>query len=89
MPTPEVKEDFPVCTRAGRLPRGQKGRGAPPDNKGGHAHTGLCGGIHLSKTLPVHVGEGSGISQVSRERQGNWPKVNKDNILTTYCEITQ
>ena len=89
MPTPEVKEDFPVCTRAGKLPRGRKGRRAPPHNKGGHAPTGLCGGILLSKTLPMHVAEGSGISQVSRKRQGNWPKGNKDNILSIYYEIVQ
>ena len=30
MPRPEVKEDVPVCTRAGRLPRGQKGRRPHP-----------------------------------------------------------
>ena len=82
MPTPEVKEDFPVCPRAGRLPRGRKGRRAPPPNKGGHAPTGRCGGIRLSKTLPMQVAEGSAISQVSRKRQGNWPKVKKDNILS-------
>ena len=26
MPTPEVQEDFPVCTGAGKLLGGQKGR---------------------------------------------------------------
>ena len=30
MPTPEVKENFPVCTCAGRLLGGQKGRGRHP-----------------------------------------------------------
>ena len=30
MPTPEVKEDFPVCTIAGRLLGGHKGRGSHP-----------------------------------------------------------
>lgn len=30
VPTPEVKEDFPVCTGAGRLLGGQRGRGPHP-----------------------------------------------------------
>ena len=30
MTTPEVKENFPVCTCAGRLLGGQKGRGCHP-----------------------------------------------------------
>ena len=89
---PEVKEDFPDCTRAGRLPRGQKVRRASP-NKGGNAPTGLCGGIHLSKMLPMHFGEGSGISQVSRKRQGTkrikylgiyLPKETKDLYIENY-----
>ena len=63
MTTPEVKENFPVCTCAGRLLEGQKGRGRHPVMCG-HTPTGLCGGIHLSKKLHMHVGEGPRASQV-------------------------
>ena len=55
-----------------------KKKGAPPHNKCGRAPTGLWGGIHLSKRLHTHVGEGPGTSWVWKKKQDNWPKVNKD-----------
>ena len=51
MPTPEVKEDFPVYTCIGRLLGGLKREGSPPHNKCGHASIGLCSGIYLRKIL--------------------------------------
>ena len=62
MTTPEVKENFPVCTCTGRL-GGQNGRGHHPVMCG-HAPTGLCNGIHLSKKLCMHVGKGPRTGQV-------------------------
>ena len=64
MTSPEIKEDFPVCTWAVRLLRGQKGRGRHPIVSMGKPPTGFCGGIHISKKLCTHVGEGSRTGQV-------------------------
>ena len=86
------KEKLCPGLRPRRLPcpyKSTKASQGPKREEGGHAPTGLCGGIRLSRTLPMHVGEGSGIRQASRKRQGNWPKVNKDNVLSIYYEIVQ
>ena len=64
MTTPEIKEDFPVCTCAGRLLRGQKGRGHHPIASVDKPPTGFCGGIHLSKKFCMHVEAGSRTGQV-------------------------
>ena len=64
MTTPEVKENFPVCTCAGCLLGGQKGRGRHPIISVDIPPTGLWGGIHLSKKLRTHVGEGPRAGQV-------------------------
>ena len=39
---------------------------------------GLCGGIHLSKKLHTHLGEGPWTRQVWIKKQDNGPKGNKD-----------
>ena len=52
--------------------------GSPPHNKCGCAHTGLCGGIHLSKKLCTHVGEGPRTGHVCKKKRDSRPKVNKD-----------
>ena len=44
VPTPKVKENFPVCTCAGRLLGGSKREGVQPHIKCEHAPTGLYGG---------------------------------------------
>ena len=59
--------------------------------------TGLHDGIHLSKKLHAHLGEGSRNSHCVKNRQDNWPNVNKDpeglscisdlNHLSTECVI--
>ena len=43
MPAPEVKENFPICTCAGRFQGGQKREreGLPAHNTRGHTPTGL------------------------------------------------
>ena len=73
VPTPQVKEDFTVCTCAGRLLGGQRGRakkeGAPDYNKCGSAPTSLHGGILLSKNLPTYLGKGPRTSQVWKKKQ--------------------
>ena len=46
--TPEVKEDFSVCTCKEALLVAKR-EGAPPHNKCRYAPIGFCGGIHLSK----------------------------------------
>ena len=82
MPTPEVKEDLPVCTCTKRLLGGQKW--GAPHNKHGHVPTGLCGGIHLSKNLHSHLGEGLRTSQSWRKKWDNWPNVHKDPERLSY-----
>ena len=61
MSIPEVKVNFPVCTCAGRLLGGQKGRGHHPLISVDIPPTGLCSGIHLGKKLHSHLGEGLGL----------------------------
>ena len=62
MPTPEVKEDFPVCTGAGRLLGGQRGRGSHPiisvDMHPLWGPQGFHCGVNLSKKLCPHLGQG-------------------------------
>ena len=58
MSTPEVKENVLLCTWAGRLRGGQKGRVRHPMISVEYT-TGLHDGNHLSKKLHVHLGEGS------------------------------
>ena len=67
-----------------KAPWGSKREGAPPHSKCGHAPTGLCSGIHLSKNLHTHVGEHPRTSQVWTKKQGNWPNVNKDREGLSY-----
>ena len=57
MSTPEVKEEFPICTWHRKVSLGSKREWAPPNNKCGHAPIGLCGGIHPRKKLHVHLEE--------------------------------
>ena len=59
MPTPEVKEDFPVCIRAGRLPRGQKGRVHPKIRVDMHTQASVVGSI-LAKRCPCMFGRVQG-----------------------------
>ena len=63
MTTPEVKENYPVCTWAGRLRGGQKGRRRHPIISV-DIHPQASGGIHLSKKLRTRVGEGPRAGQV-------------------------
>ena len=77
MTTPRVKETSPAAhAQEGSL--GVTNGGAPPHNKCGHTPIGFCGGIHLSKKLRMHVGEGPRAGQVWQKKPDNWPKVNKD-----------
>ena len=76
MLTPEIKEDFPVCTCTGRLLGCQEG-GAPSHNKCGHVPNAV-GEICLRKKLHMHLGVAPRTSQVWRQKQVNWPYVNKD-----------
>ena len=93
---PEVKENFPLCTWAGRLRGGKKGRVRHPMISVEYT-TGLHDAIHLSKKLHKHLGEGSRNSHCVKKGQDNWPNVNKDpeglscisdlNHLSTECLI--
>ena len=66
--TPEVEEDFPVCTRTGNACfLGVEKEGGPSNSKCGQAPIGLCDGIHLSKKLGMHLGEDPRTSQVWKE----------------------
>ena len=90
MTSPQVKENFPVFTSAERILGGQKGRGALPHNKCGHAPTGLCSGIYLYKMLNTHLGEGprtdrSGVIK-KKKKKDNWPKLNKDQRGLSYIK---
>ena len=55
-----------------------KREGTPPHNKCRHASIGLSSGIHLGKSLSMHLGKDPWMSQVWRKNQDNWPEVNKD-----------
>ena len=63
---------------------GSKREGRHPLIICGDSPTGLCGGIHLSKKLHVHVGEGPRAGQVWKKQQDDWPKVNKDPEEPSY-----
>ena len=77
MTTPEVKENFSICTYARRL-LGVKREGAPLYSKCGYTPTGLCSDIHPSNKLFVHVGEGPRTGQVWEKKWDNWSNGNKD-----------
>ena len=60
MATPEVKENFPICTCTGRLLGYQKWRGHHPIIGVPHNNnipTAFCGRTHLRKMLCMRVGE--------------------------------
>ena len=50
-------------------------KGAGATHKCGHAPTGLCSGIHLSKKLPTPLAKGPRTSLVWKRKQDNWLKV--------------
>ena len=67
MPTPEVKEDFPVCTCTGRLLEGQKGRGPHPIiNVDMYPQASAVGPI-LQKVVHASWGESKDQSDVKKE----------------------
>ena len=66
MTTPEVKENFPVCTSPERE---SKGEAAPHHKKCGHVPIGFCGGISLSKNLCTHIGEGLRTQQLLKKKK--------------------
>ena len=70
VPTPEVKEDFPVYMRR-KSSWESKSEGTPLHNQCRYAAIGLYSGIHLSQKLCIHLGEGSmDHSGVKRETIG-------------------
>ena len=64
MPTPGVKENFSVCTSVGRSLGSQKKERELHPIISMDTYPQASGGIHLSKKLFMHVGEGSKASQV-------------------------
>ena len=60
-----------------KAPWGSEREGVPPRDKV-ECTTGLHDGIHLSKKLHAHLGEGSRNSHCVKNRQDNRPNVNKD-----------
>ena len=83
MPTPQVKEDFTVCTCAGRLLGGQRGRG--PKRKGPQpiisvdlhpqASTAV---FFLAKICPCILGRVQRPVKCEKRNKSNWPNVSKD-----------
>ena len=62
VPTPEVNEDFCVCTCSGKLLGSREGRGCHPKISV-DTHPQVCDGIHLSKKLCMRLGEGPRTNQ--------------------------
>ena len=79
VPTPEVKEDFPVCAWARSLLEGQKRKGLPPHpiiSVDMHPQASGVGSI-LEKSRACILGRVQGPVKWGK-KQDNWPKVNKD-----------
>lgn len=68
------------CLHMHRRFLGVKREEVPPHNKCGHAFTGLCGGIHLSKKLHTPTAEGPSPVRSEKMKQdiNDWPKTWKD-----------
>ena len=75
VPALEVKEDFPVCTCAGRLLGGWKGRGTHPISVDMHPEASAVGST-LEKRCSHILGRVHGPVR-GEERNNKWPKVNK------------
>ena len=77
MPTPEVKEHFPVCTCTGRLLGGQK-RSGPHPIRSMDIHTQDSAVRSTLEKLWTRLRKGPRPSQLWRKKQNNWPNINKD-----------
>lgn len=87
MTASEVKENFPVCLYMCRkAPWGSKSEGSYPIMCG-HAPRASGAESVLSKTLCMHIWEGSRTAQMWGKKPGNWPKVNKDPEGLPYIMI--
>ena len=69
MTTPEIKEDFPVCTCAGRLLRGHKGRGHHPIIGAVKLPIGFHLESVLAKKICTHIGKGPRTGQVQKRNK--------------------